>query len=111
MNVDMKQFPRCELVKISGRVDSSNAHEMEDAISNIMGRGQFRIVLDLSELAFLSSSGIRALLSLSKAARRWNRGDVRIACMPRPIYDTFDLAGLTKVFRFFPSTVEAVGSF
>jgi anti-sigma B factor antagonist len=111
MRIDTKQFKRVDLLNVSGRVDSSNAHILEQHLKGIMDRGQFRIVIDLSEMQFLSSAGIRILIAGVKTARRWNRGDVRLAAVPTPIKETFELAGLTPIFRMFDTTVEAVGSF
>ena len=111
MKTESRQLKRVDLVKVSGRVDSSNAHELEKEIKGIMGRGQYRLVLDLSELSFISSGGIRVLITGAKTTRRWNRGDLRLAGLPKQIHETFELAGLTPVFRIYPSTVEAVGSF
>ncbi len=106
MEIEVKQLKRASLVKVSGRVDSSN----EKALKELMEQGQFRIVVDMSGLNFISSAGLRVLISTAKTCRRWNRGDVYLAALPKPIMDTFELAGLTRVFKIFPDVVEAVGN-
>jgi len=67
--------------------------------------------LDLKDLEYISSAGIKVLISTLKTCKRWNRGDLRLANMPLRISDVFDLAGLTPLFRVYSDAVEAVGSF
>lgn len=110
MDIETKQLKRASLVKVSGRVDSSNAPDLEKALQELMEQGQFRIVVDMSGLNFISSAGLRVLISTAKTCRRWNRGDVYLAALPQPIMETFELAGLTRVFKIFPDVVEAVGN-
>jgi anti-sigma B factor antagonist len=106
-----KQYKRVDLVEIDGRIDSSTAPQLEQALSNIIKEGRYRIVVDMSETDFMSSAGLRALLSALKQVRRFNRGDVRLANLPDKIKKAFDLAGLLEVFKVFDNSVDAVGSF
>ncbi len=110
MDIQIKQLKRASLVKISGRVDSSTAPDLEKALKELMEQGQFRIVVDMSDLSFISSAGLRVLISTAKTCRRWNRGDVYLASLPQHIMETFELAGLTRVFKIFPDAVEAIGN-
>ncbi len=111
MELSVKQLKRSSLLDVKGRVDSSTAPELGVVLEDIMEQGTYRIVVDMSELDFISSAGIRVLITAAKTARRWNRGDVYLAALPAHILDTFKLAGLTRVFKIFPTTVEAVGAF
>ncbi len=106
-----KQYKRVDLVEIDGRIDSSTAPQLEQALSNIIKEGRYRIVVDMSETDFMSSAGLRALLSALKQVRRFNRGDVRLANLPDRIKKAFDLAGLLEVFKVYDNSVDAVGSF
>lgn len=106
-----KQYKRVDLVEIDGRIDSSTAPQLDQALQKIIQDGRYRIVVDMSETDFMSSAGLRALLSALKQVRRFNRGDVRLANMPDKIKKAFDLAGLLEVFKVYDSSVDAVGSF
>ncbi len=106
-----KQYKRVDLVEIDGRIDSSTAPQLEEALQKIIKDGRYRIVVDMSETDFMSSAGLRALLSALKQTRRFNRGDVRLAAMPDRIKKAFDLAGLLDVFKVYDNSVDAVGSF
>ena len=111
MEITTKQLKRVDVVKVSGRVDSSTAPELEEVLRSIVNADRYRICLDFENLEYLSSAGIKVLISTLKRCKRWNRGDLRLADMSPYIADVFDLAGLTPLFKIYPSIVEGVGSF
>ena len=55
------------VLAVSGECDTSSAAELEAAIRDAVGVGVTHVYLDLSELSFLDTSGIRALLSAQRA--------------------------------------------
>lgn len=111
MEVNTRQYKRVDLVEASGRVDSAAAPQLEEALQEIMGAGRFRIVIDLQGVEYLGSGGLRVLVGALKQARRWNRGDVRLASVPQRVRDVLQLAGMDVLFKIYDSTVDAVGSF
>jgi anti-sigma B factor antagonist len=111
MEITTKQLKRVDLVTVSGRIDSATAPELDSVLKSIVEAGRYRICVDLKDLEYMSSAGIKVLISTLKTCKRWNRGDLRLANMPPRISDVFDLAGLTPLFKIYPDAVEAVGSF
>ena len=111
MEIATKQLKRVDVVAVSGRIDSGTAPELDRVLTSIVDAGRYRICIDIKNLEYLSSAGIKVLISILKTCKRWNRGDLRLANMPPRIADVFDLAGLTPLFKVYPDAVEAVGSF
>jgi len=111
MEVKTKQLKRVDIVEVQGRVDSNTAIQLEDAFKAITGADRFRIVVDMQQLEYMSSRGLRALITARNETRRWNRGDLRLCNMPTRIKEVFDLAGLTPLFKIYDNSVDAVGSF
>lgn len=111
MKIESSELKRCDLVKVTGRIDSSNADELMDVIKGIQDGGRHKIVLDLSELEFMSSKGWWVLIQAQKASKRYNRGEVLLAAVPQKIQEALDLVGINKLFTFYDKTIEAVGSF
>jgi anti-anti-sigma factor len=106
-----KQYKRVDLVEVVGRIDSSTAPQLDQTLQKIIKDGRYRIVVDLSETDFMSSAGLRVLLSALKQVHRFNRGDVRLASLPDKIKKAFDLAGFLELFKVYADSVDAVGSF
>ncbi len=105
------ELKRCDLVKLDGRIDSSAAPKVEEALKAITDAGRYRIVLDMSGVDFTSSAFLRVVIKYMKVCKRWNRGDVRLAALQPRIADVLDLAGLTPLFKIFENDTLAVGSF
>jgi len=111
MEVTTKQFKRCELVKATGRIDSSTAPQLTEILDAINEAGCFRIVFDMSEVEFISSAGLRVLINVQKTCKRWNRGELVLASVPQRIHEALDLAGFLPLFKLYDDATEAVGSF
>ncbi len=111
MNVITKQHKHCDLIKVSGRVDNASAPRLGDAFNAIIEAGRFNIVLDMSEVEYISSAGLRVLIDAQKTCKRWNRGEVVLAGVPRPVYEVLELVGFAPLFRFSEDITTAVGSF
>lgn len=111
MEITTKQLKRCDLVEATGRIDSQTAPQLEEAFDAITTNGRFRIVFDMSNVSFISSAGLRVLISAQKTCKRWNRGEVVLASVPQLICEALDLAGFVPLFKLFDDSTEAVGSF
>lgn len=111
MEVTATQFKRCDLVKATGRVDSDTAPQLEEAFNAINEAGRFKIALDMSDVEFISSAGLRVLIQTQKTCKRWNRGQVVLARVPDRIYEVLDMVGIVPLFQFFDDATAAVGSF
>ena len=111
MEISSTQFKHCDHVKIVGRVDSSTAPQMAEALNAIMDAGRYKIIIDFSGVEFISSAGLRVLVNAQKTCRRYNRGEVVLAKIPQNIYAALDLAGFTTLFQIFDEVVTAVGYF
>ncbi len=111
MDITHKAFKRVDLVTVSGRVDGNTAPDLEAVLRAINDEGRFRIVLDMAGVEYLSSAALRVMVSTLKNCRRYNRGGVHLASVPKRIADVLELAGLDTLFTTYPDAVEAVGSF
>jgi len=111
MEITAKQFKSCDMLEINGRVDSSTAPQLSEALEAVTGGGRYKIVLEMSGLEYMSSAGFRALLSSQRVCKRYNRGEIVLASVPDRVQEALELAGFTELFKTFPGAVEAVGSF
>ena len=110
MDTTHTQYKHCDLVKAQGRVDSATAPQLAKALDDITGSGRYKIILDLSDVDFMSSAGLRVLISTQKTCKRYNRGEVVLAAVPKRIHDALELAGFIPLFKFYDNILDAVGS-
>ena len=111
MEVTTTPFRRCDLVEASGRIDSNTAPELARAFDAIIEDHRFKIAFDMGGVEYISSAGLRVLISVQKTCKRWNRGRLVLAAVPQRIYETLDLAGFVPLFDIFDDVTIAVGSF
>jgi len=111
MEITTKEFKHCNLVTLSGRVDSATAPQFTQAMDRMIDKGVYKFVIDMNELEYMSSAGFRALLGAQRTCKRYNRGEVILAAVPPRIREALELAGFTELFKTFPDPLEAVGSF
>jgi anti-sigma B factor antagonist len=111
MQIEVKQFKHCDLISVTGRVDSGTAPELSKAMNKINQSGKYKIVVDMNGLEFMSSAGFRALLAAQRTCRRYNRGEVVLAAVPQRILEAFELAGFVPLFKMFDDVTSAVGYF
>jgi len=114
LDITLESFNRVELVTVDGRVDSSNASELDSMLKDIMQDGNYNIVLNLIAVNYMSSAGLRALVSALRECKK-HRGDVRLSEPSERVAEVLDLAGLTAtdapLFKVFDNDTAAVGSF
>lgn len=111
MEITSTQFKHCDLVKVAGRVDSNTAPQFGAALNAIIEAGRYRIAIDLSEVSFMSSAGLRVLVNTQKTCKRYNRGEVVLSGVPSTIHAALDLAGFVPLFKIFDDVTQAVGYF
>jgi anti-anti-sigma factor len=110
MKIETRELKHVSVVKVVGRVDSATAPDLEKSLQSLVDSDRNQIVLDLQETEYMSSAGLRVLVTMLKAAKK-NGGDLRLSQLSLRVKEVLELAGLTPVFGIYPDVVEAVGSF
>lgn len=116
MEITHKRMNRVDLLTVSGRLDAMYAPQLKSQFDQLFEQGRYRIVLNVKDLEYVASPGLRVLIEARKRARDWKitdleGGDVRIANLSPKIKEVFDLTGFTSLFEIYNDTTEAVGSF
>ncbi|MBN1286594.1 MAG: STAS domain-containing protein [Anaerolineae bacterium] len=110
VDIKVSELKRVTLIELSGRIDSTNATELGDALNESIDAGRNQIVLDLSGIEYMSSAGLREMVAALKRVRK-GTGDLRIANPSDRVKEVLELAGLDTIFQIYETQVEAVGSF
>jgi anti-sigma B factor antagonist len=99
------------MITVSGRVDSSTAPQLAQALEAANDGGKYKLVVNMEGLEYMSSAGFRALLAAQRNCRRYNRGEVVLSNVPERIREALELAGFTELFKTFDDSLTAVGHF
>lgn len=104
-----EQNGNATVVRISGRVDSATAAAMDMELEKLISANK-RVVLDLKNVEFLSSAGVRVIVKALKTAKYLNH-KVKLAAIPGHIADIMKKLGMMEIMQVYPSVAEAIISF
>ncbi|MBQ6530176.1 MAG: STAS domain-containing protein [Clostridia bacterium] len=94
LNIETKKNNGELLISLEGRLDTKTAPELETTVNdNIEGVG--KLTFDFTNLVYISSAGLRVLLSSHK--RMLKQGDMVIKNVPEEVVDTFEITGFADI--------------
>ena len=113
MRIDVTNAEGVTVVRPSGeRLDIEVAADFRAMLLSLIEQGHRRLVVDLSDVSFIDSSGLGALVSALKTLKRSdNGGDVRLARVQAPVVSLLEIIRLNRVFTTYSTVEQAVQSF
>ena len=111
MDINVSGMKRTTLLEVKGRVDSTNATQLGNALNEQIDAGHTMLIVDLSSVDYMSSAGLRELVAALKKTHKTQGGDVRLSALSPRVQEVFGLSGLDSLFKIYPTQVEAVGSY
>ncbi|GIK65565.1 MAG: anti-sigma factor antagonist [Chloroflexota bacterium] len=110
MDIQEKDLNGVTLFTVKGRVDSEGAVDLDLALRSAMTEGKSKMVLELSDVRYVNSSGLRTLADILTQDRA-HGGDLKLANMNPKVLRVFQIIGFEKFFSIYPSVDDAVKSF
>ena len=96
-----------KVVTIVPRFDAYTSKEVEATLSNLIQGGANRLLCDFSGTEYIASAGLRVLLSAAKSLQR-SKGQMAICSLKPYVYEVFETAGFTQIFKIYASEEEAI---
>ena len=97
------------VVGVSGEVDVYSAPKLKECLTGLLESGATTVVVDLSEVAFLDSTGLGALVE-ARAATSEAGGSLPLVCGQERILKLFTITGLDGVFAIHPDLDSALAA-
>ncbi|MGC9444577.1 MAG: STAS domain-containing protein [Candidatus Methanospirareceae archaeon] len=107
MEIEEKDAGKVKILALSGRLDAYSSDEVEKRIAGLIDGGCVRIVVNLEDVEYISSSGLRVMLAALKRLRKLN-GELSLACLRPYVKEVFDIAGFTQLFAIYDHEAEAI---
>jgi anti-anti-sigma factor len=107
MHISQEQQQGIVVVAPRGRVDSTTAAALDAHLIEVSRAAQPRIVVDFSEVDYISSAGLRVMLTLAKRVRD-ARGALMLCSLGDAVRQVFELAGFLPLFSIEGSRDVAV---
>ena len=85
-------------IRLSGRIDSNNAQKVEqEMMAQLNGRLPAEVVLDAQNLSYISSAGLRVLLSAHKAMA--GKGGMKVKNVNEIVSEVFEVTGFADILN------------
>ena len=97
------------VINLQGRIDAANSNQIHERIMDEVERGANRIIINFSEVSYISSAGLRILIYASKALKK-NSASLVICSMSSSIEKIFQISGLTSLFTIHPDLETSLSS-
>lgn len=109
MDFTQEQSGDVVIVSLSGRLDSSTAQSAEESFTRVLTGGPLRLAIDLSQLEYISSAGLRVLLVVAKKVQQ-GQGKVVLFGLVANVREVFSISGFDRIFAIEPEQAAAVSA-
>ena len=95
------------IVGLAGDLDTNTSPEVEGALVDAITAGATQIVINLENLNYVSSAGLRILLATANKLRAGG-GELRLCCLNEIVEEVFEISGFSTILKVFGSQDEAI---
>ncbi len=106
---DISKESSIALVVLEGVIDAITIHQFRESMERIVNDQRYRIIMDLSGLSFINSSGLGVLLASLRAAES-RGGDIKLVGVKPGIRKVLEVAGFTDFFQIVMTLNDAIRS-
>lgn len=107
MSIEQETRGDILVVRLTGRLDSNSAPELEHLLLDQFTAGLKRLVFDFSALDYISSAGLRVILLAGKKLRA-AQGKLALAGLHNMVREVFDMSGFLTLFTVVATVDEGL---
>ncbi|MBQ9451789.1 MAG: STAS domain-containing protein [Desulfovibrio sp.] len=100
MEVIATQDKECTILALSGRMDATTTIDFDNTVQTVMKDGHTRILIDLKDLVYVSSAGLRSLLTLAKALKA-AQGKLVFCSLQPMVAEVFRISGFDRMLSVY----------
>lgn len=107
MDIDVQVEGDAIVAAVRGRVDTISAPAFEKAVLEFLNGPEKLVVFDLSGLEYISSAGLRVVISVAKKLKS-KGGEVRLAATSGPVKKVFQVSGFFSMLKNYETRSAAL---
>ena len=97
MTIEIKNNAEAAIIEITGRLDTTTAPTLDNVLQE-QSESNNHLILDLKGLEYISSAGLRVLLSAQK--RMQTSGSMKLRNVCEEVMDVFEMTGFADILEF-----------
>ena len=94
---------------MKGRLDAVTSPMLEKDLTDLMAGGERFFVMDLADLDYISSAGLRSILVVVKRLKE-RQGKLVLASLKSVVREVFEISGFSTIIPIFESVDSALSS-
>lgn len=107
MDITEEKREHVSVLALKGRLDANTSSTLEQKLLGMIANGDKHLVLDMADLDYISSAGLRVLLIAAKKIGSTD-GKLGVASPKDHVREVFDLSGFTDILDLYATRDEAV---
>jgi anti-anti-sigma factor len=107
MNVAVEMVKNTPVARVSGEIDMSNVHAIEDRIGGSVSNKAFAVVVDLTDVTYLDSAGIRLLYQLDARVQSRQQRLIIVVPLDSQINRTLEASGTIGTLKIVRTEQDA----
>lgn len=107
---ELEEKDHVSLFRLEGRLDATSSPQLETVLQEKVDSGQKNILLDFGRIDYLSSAGMRLLLSMTRKLKG-DGGHLVICSLNDDVMEIIKVAGFERILNIFPTETGALDSF
>ena len=109
MDINATKEGNILISKPFGRLDGTNSRDFEENLKSQLNDDVNNLIIDLEDLVYISSAGLRAILLLAKTLN--SKGQKLVLCsLSDQIMEVFEISGFNKVISIHANRTSAISS-
>ncbi len=107
MNINVSENNGITTINIEGLLDSGSASQFNSVRQELINHGHFIVLLDMEQLEYISSAGLREILGLSKAIKT-SKGKLALCNLQANVYEVFTISGFDTILDIYDNQITAM---
>jgi anti-sigma B factor antagonist/stage II sporulation protein AA (anti-sigma F factor antagonist) len=102
MEITTSKVKNAVVVSVKGRLDAVTSADFEKELKEVIAQGETLFVLDFGNLDYISSAGLRSILSAAKRLKE-KQGKLYISSLKDMVKEVFDISGFSTLIPIYES--------
>lgn len=109
MEITKRKEKDALVVSVKGRLDAVTSPVLEKDLTELMAAGEKFLVVDLGDLDYISSAGLRTILATTKKLKE-KQGKLLLASLKSVVKEVFEISGFSSIIPIFESVDSALSN-
>jgi anti-anti-sigma factor len=110
MNITEREQNGITIFVLDGRVDSEGAIDLDLALQSAISERKFKLILEMSEVRYINSAGLRSLADILTQAKQ-NNGSLKLVDLNPKVHRVFQIIGFDRFFDLYDTIEDALSAF